>query len=885
MSALSFFSSFLKPSANPLSPTSVGLGLSSNKRMSSVLLVQPGALLYKFQRAWDNIVVDWETESNWTKNIRDTDIPRNLDVIVDILVKEHGVVDGGVQSGGCTEKFLGEDMLTKLVAFSDADVPNGFRGYVIAFVTNLLLVLDPKILVHNAIHRPILNIIESCLPNADATYDRELLQLELDICGKIYDHPSLLYIFFSKSAPGKQDKSVAFEATSPSLVTGHDFFIFDHILRYLHDDGVSGDFARRSALFLVELAAGDLAVYINTSDFSAVSIAGLGGVFSQLPPRIPNGVKWTERFKGHSIGDTTKEKTLHVRKPLEVFRNDVECLVRVFEFVQGVVLRCPNADIATSILEDFQGTFLDNIVAGSLSGASDFDGSTASTLFYIQKMLETVNEECMAVMMLQFLLSSDAVDDEDEEDEAKKKALRKSMHRRSVRPSSIMMTNAHRMSIPTPTEAKQQDLKLRVRDILMSKLASVAEEVVIATLNLLRTAITLHPVRAIHFLIERLPQPEPSTGAADQQNDDESTTATATTNATTAAEPALIPEKPQSTQPVPISADTHLWLVSRYFALVPAESPTPPRPIHLAPKSGPQQPLDLFNSLMDSFVSGGETVARGGGVMVQGPNNVLVPLETSLSSYVGEAEKNQGKTSSGTSSSSSGSTVESGLQKPRAKGIDLEELLLLGESGGSKGNDVQRRKKKKRGRKTGWASLVDVSGDDVGGVLKRGSVERNMMLELVKDGTLKKLFEKFEQFFSHTYDINLALTGLLSQLVSAPIPILYHYLFSADVMLGPQNAINQLLPTKSIYTILLRLRREVEDRRTSVGPAFNNELQLLREELFEQRRKAERTQFGLNFEEEFYKNVVLLEEFTKELLSILVAHAGREYDEISYVLL
>ncbi|KAJ3015332.1 UNVERIFIED_CONTAM: hypothetical protein HDU68_012771 [Siphonaria sp. JEL0065] len=875
MAAYDFFSSFqtrLKQSLNPLSSTAIGLTQSNANKRQSAVLVQPGALLYKFQRAWDNIVVDFETESNWVKHIEDTDIPRNLNIIVDILVKEHAVIDGGVESGGCTEKFLGEDMLNKLVAFSEADVPAGFRGHVINFVTNLLLVLDPKILIHNAIHRPILNIIEGCLPTTDVTYDRELLQLELDICGKIYDHPSLLHIFFSKTVANKERKSVAFEATSPSLATGHDFLIFDHILRYLHDDGVSGDFARESALFLVELAAGDLATYINMSEFSASAIAGLGGVYSQLPQRIPRGVKWTERFKGHSISDSG-EKHGYVKKPTEAFRRDVESLVRVLEFVQAVVLRCPNADISTSILEDFQSTFLDNIVQSSLTGASDFDGTTVSTLFYIQKMLETIKEECMAAMMLQFLLSSDAVDDGDEEDEAKKKALRKSMHRRSIRPSSIMMMNPHQLQLPS--ETAKPDLKLRVRDILVSKLASLSEEVVIATLNLLRTAIAQHPFRAIHFLIERLPQPETQ---QQQQTtpfiDDDTTTFATTATATTNGSP-ISNEKPQSTQPVPISADTHLWLVSRYFALVPAESPTAPRPIHLAPRA--QQPLDLFSSLMDSFVSGGETVARGGGVMVQGPNGVIVPLETSLSSYVSEAEVSGGKERVGDSTG--------GVMRARANGIDLEELLLLGESGGSKGNDVQRRKKKKRSRKTGWATLVDAAADDVSGVLKRGSVERNMMLELGKDATLKKLLEKFELFFSHSYEINLALTGVLSQLVSAPIPILYHYLFSADVMLGPQSAFNQLLPTKSLYTILLRLRREIEERRTSVGPQFNNELQLIREELFEQRRKTEGKRFGLDFEEEFYKNVVLLEEFTKELLAILVAHGGREYDEISYVLL
>ncbi|KAJ3029568.1 UNVERIFIED_CONTAM: hypothetical protein HDU68_011782 [Siphonaria sp. JEL0065] len=246
-------------------------------------------------------------------------------------------------------------------------------------------------------------------------------------------------------------------------------------------------------------------------------------------------------------------------------------------------------------------------------------------------MLETVKEECMAAMMLEFLPSSDAVDDEDEEDEAKKTAFRKSMPRRSIRPSSVMMNP---LQLQVPSETTKPDLKLRIRDMLVSKLASLSE-VVIATLNLLCTAITEHPHRAIHFLIERLPRPETQQQQQSPFIDDK--LLLRTNNGSPISN-----EKPRSKQPVPISTHTHLC----------------------------------------------------------------------------EAEASGGKNSAGVSTG--------GIVRARANGIDLEELLLLGKSGGSKGNDVQRRKQKKRSRKTGWATLADATADDFSGVLKRERVDRRV---------------------------------------------------------------------------------------------------------------------------------------------------------------
>ncbi|KAJ3062493.1 hypothetical protein HDU99_005197, partial [Rhizoclosmatium hyalinum] len=463
------------------------------------------------------------------------------------------------------------------------------------------------------------------------------------------------------------------------------------------------------------------------------------------------------------------------------------------------------------------------------TSSSDFDGSTVAALFYMTKMAETLKEECLVAIFTQFLLSSDAVDEEEETDEAKKKAFRKSMNRRSViRPSSaLMMSNplAPMMNRPQspfvtaqpPTSIPKKDIKLQIRDILLSKLASLSEEVVIATLHLLRTLLQHHPVRTTSLLIERLPHSDAST----------------------------------TSPTLKISAQTHLWLLSRYFALTPADSPDPAttRQIHI--RSDPlDQPLQLFSSIMDSFVSGGDSiVSTPGRIMVQGPLGV-VPVETSLSRYV---------------SASVAKASQEGGKPVRARAdVDLDEILLLGSAGGSKGNEVDRervRRKRARGQ-INFADATQHEGE-VAGVLGRGSVERGWVLE--------------------------ALTGLVTNLLASPTPLVYHTLLSADLLLGPRGILSPFSPTPSLYTILLKLRREVSDRRSTHGDGSFEELLLLtREELFGQRRATEVqklsvTNAGVDLEIEFFKNVVLLEEFVKEVVGVAVGHAvAGGYDLVLY---
>ncbi|KAJ3092473.1 hypothetical protein HK102_006884 [Quaeritorhiza haematococci] len=710
----------------------------------------------KLQRAWEQILFDCRLESNWTRQVQLTDIPGCLQQIVDMLVKEHAVQDGGVETGGCTELFLNNDMLADLVRISENDVPVGFRAEVIHFLSSLISLLDGNILIQNAVHRPALHLMRVCLTDKDRRYEDEMLELEYNIASKIHEFPQLLYIFFTKNfiprnvskesaEAGKLSSSTtslntAGRSSTDSLRDGsggahseYEFLLFDHLLQYVHLEGRRGDFARTACLFLVELATDDLGEYISESDFSSVVIAGLGGLFSQLPQTLPVALRDGGRG-GYG---------------LQTFREDLDSFLRLLDFVQDVLLKCPSASITNSILTDMKLTFLDNIVQSSLTSASDFDGTTVAGLYYIQQMLDVVHEDRLSALFCHFLLRSDDDDDVD-------------------------------------YDANDGELQLALRDILISKLNSLSEEVVTATLRVFQTLLMDHSRHSLHLLIEKLPDKRPGFSPY---------------------VPSFLRD-PGNTS-IKLDINQHLRTVSRYFSLIPNDLQS----------STSEQSLEAY--LQDAEAT------------LAAHDRDLVRPKSAFTSAL----------SPRTSSLPMGASIPPS-PTTTSQMFASRELSMRG---------------------------ID---DRV----------KEQMEQLGRDSTLRKFINKFATFFMHTYEINLALTGVVSQLVAQPEPMLYLYMFSADTVLGGEE-------NQSLFTVLVKLMEEVDERRSQL-PDYDKQLAATRAKLFSgdgglsdrQRRAADFFSIAdLDLDAEFLKNVVLLEETLKELLAILIMHGAREYDQISYI--
>lgn len=174
------------------------------------------------------------------------------------------------------------------------------------------------------------------------------------------------------------------------------------------------------------------------------------------------------------------------------------------------------------------------------------------------------------------------------------------------------------------------------------------------------------------------------------------------------------------------------------------------------------------------------------------------------------------------------------------------------------------------------------------------------MEKLGHDTILRKFITKFSIFFSHSFEINLALSALIGQLASAPKPILYMYMFCSDSLLSVDETqptdnddedgdYAQVVKHQSLLTILYKLQKEILERKASL-PDYDEQLKQVRSALFKDNSGRSRsTSFSagnlgeLDLDGEFLKNVVLLEEFVKELVMIFMMHSSRDYDVISYL--
>lgn len=271
--------------------------------------------------------------------------------------------------GGCTELFLNNDILTDLIRISETNAPSGFRCEVIHFLANTISLLDGNLLIQNSIHRPALHLMRTFIPTGEQ--DEAIVELEYNIASKIKDYPLLLQIFFIKlhkpknvpdesAAAGNVSSFTNFSSSSSSpphspptrlrslsnnnefVVNEYEFILFDHLLKFIHQETELGDVARTAILFLLEIDDADLFKYILASEFCVLLIAGLGGLFSQLSQTLPS---------------SSASKSVH-----KAFKDDLNSFLKLVEFLQKVLLVCPSAEITQLLLDEFKCTFLDNIV-------------------------------------------------------------------------------------------------------------------------------------------------------------------------------------------------------------------------------------------------------------------------------------------------------------------------------------------------------------------------------------------------------------------------------------------------------------------------------------------------------------------------------------------
>ncbi|KAJ7046768.1 Retinoic acid induced 16-like protein-domain-containing protein [Mycena alexandri] len=252
-------------------------------------------------------------ERQLTRGIKSTDVPANLQSMVDSLVLESTRTEEG-GTGACLEYLLKNDVLGTLVRLSETDRPSGIQAEVLRAVQNMVVLLDEQFLVHSAVHRAVLRLLRNCagddlqeqldgknkvmgaarnvIRSQASEYEEDLVNLLCILCSRIRTYRELLMIFFhdkhwyrseplfsveeeeeeeeEEDAASKPDAdSSANRAPSPSpsqatitsvpassltKKTEYEFLLFNYLLRFVHREGQIGDFARAGLLFLMDVA-------------------------------------------------------------------------------------------------------------------------------------------------------------------------------------------------------------------------------------------------------------------------------------------------------------------------------------------------------------------------------------------------------------------------------------------------------------------------------------------------------------------------------------------------------------------------------------------------------------------------------------------------------
>ncbi|KAI8079793.1 Retinoic acid induced 16-like protein-domain-containing protein [Halteromyces radiatus] len=448
--------------------------------------------LDKFRKCWDYVHNILRMEDRKSKlHVEQTDIPAQLRQMVDMLVDEEARQEQNTTEV-CMEYFLKTGVLQYLVNMSEKmDYPEGIRGEAIRTIASMVDLLDERFLVHNAVHRPTIKLLRFCVLEEGQSdiYHEDLVDLMYIICSKIHGLPALLNIFFHDkrwlTTPQKTLQQPETDTTTHSAdkKPEYEFLLFSYLLRFVHLEGRSGDFARTGLLFLIEMATGQLGEFILVSDFANTVAAGLGALYSQLPRKlvIKDDAGLSPNVATYLLGQDLDPRAMP-SGPGVVFSNSadfklqLDSFLKLIEFCQDVLMRCPNTDISQVLLQSIRTNFLKNILDPSIWECSDIDGSSVAVITYIDLILQTLQQEELADVVVKFLM-----DEENTQD-------------------STVTTKDDDTNVFAGVESDQfksspyftASGRFTLKDLIITRLKASSQPTVIATLKLLRTLITKH---------------------------------------------------------------------------------------------------------------------------------------------------------------------------------------------------------------------------------------------------------------------------------------------------------------------------------------------------------------------------------------------------------
>jgi hypothetical protein len=290
--------------------------------------------------------------------------------------------------------------------------------------------------------------------------------------------PPLLLIFFHdkgwlqpnpNSTPSTSNHSRTRSLSkAPSTISQNfEFLLFSYLLRFIHREGKTGDFARAGLLFLFDIAfPGEkevttkyddslvdaeraLAGYILDGDFVDVMAAGLGAVWSLLPSKlkVPGlGAIASQEDDGsggmvlgaHEVGKEEEEMRMSTDEDV---RNQIGMLLKLFGYIQDILVRrdidldttdmdvyetkSDHSDLeepsisriwsalVTSSLDAIKSSFLENVLYPSILECSPQDGSSVAIMTYLDVLFSNMDDGNLLTLLTDYLLCRGMYTNED----------------------------------------------------------------------------------------------------------------------------------------------------------------------------------------------------------------------------------------------------------------------------------------------------------------------------------------------------------------------------------------------------------------------------------------------------------------------------------------
>ena len=314
------------------------------------------------------------------------------------------------------------------------------------------------------------------------TQDEEatLIELLFEIATKIKLEPEILPKWFYP----ERDQSRPRDAVNGDIkARKNQFPLFYLLVDFVHHEGPAGDFARLGLLYLTETASKSkpLETWMVESDLAPQMASGLGALYSRLSQtrmgstagQLPSIVTYSDTRSEYQA-DREDEGLQLERKPFLAY----------LAFWQDTLSHCRSQEMAETLLDHFQGLFVQQLLYPSLLESSDVEGgSTASVMLHLCSILDALTSEDLVERILGYLLASSDLP------KPQKKARLSISRRKSIDQLTAMLKD----------DAPPPEL-FNLLDLIVMGLKSESSRTIAATLRLISTIVSNHHSHVIEVL-------------------------------------------------------------------------------------------------------------------------------------------------------------------------------------------------------------------------------------------------------------------------------------------------------------------------------------------------------------------------------------------------